>query len=107
MAGIHREAVRSDLIIPTSRLDHRCLVIVAGRTHRLERSIPEEILISAMGLNVIRNCRWSGSSFPAAGSAQRLDLELLCQSRFRKFEQMVKWIFWLTAGTILPAHQEL
>ena len=29
------------------------------------------------------------------------------QSRSRKFEQCAKWIFCLTAGTVLPANQEL
>ena len=76
MAGIHREAVRSDLIIPTSRLDHRCLVIVAGRTHRLERTMPEQVLIPTMWRDVIRDRRWSGPALPVTSSAKWLRPQL-------------------------------
>ena len=48
------------------------------------------------------------AAFGGIPQLMRLVQEVLgIESRFRKFEQMVKWIFCLTSGPVLPANQEL
>ena len=48
--------------------------------------------------------KWCGLGFDI--EYQRQSAVLLGQSRLRKFEQVDKWSFCLTAGTLVPANQE-
>lgn len=38
--------------------------------------------------------------------SSRIAFARLAESRLRKFEQVDKWSFCLTAGTLMPANQE-